>query len=767
MENESGIFSRFPNSYTPYSPKKKIQGFVPEEGGGYDEPFLNLDFTGMGMSPVINPLSAESKLEKEKKYNAKDWIIGGLEAVSYGLSRNDALKNEQAEAFRMQQREQAPMFYSGYYGNRGETTIGRNQGLIMAEDGAIVRSTNTGLENALVEQGEHLFYPNGTQATVGGEKHSARVVNGQQVGGTRTNLPDGTMIFSDKLKVPNTNKTFASMAKKLGSQIEKYTEITSAVGKRRVDVETAEIMLTRAVRSLDELFQLQQSINGNHGEDYVDTVDSDEAGDMPIAGKGMMYYQGGGGNSNATNPPKSSPPKNYVQLFDNVMKNKSSEAALKFLEGLRREGIDITNESSLRKKFEAADPVNSFITGFKSYNEYFNPDATTVVDIDKSTGINHRFKIVRDYIESPLFASLNIDPNTISIFNTGSFTKVGNTWKIKDEVTADKLFNNQEVSEYEKLYRPMFKFTKTFGKDNPQYNYQLTPTGNADEIYENAPISKVDGWAGDTLLFQNARPATTIPEYKEKKSDEPVMSTAPGSQFQKAKAVEPSKYVGRPFDAMQLLPNVFAMNQNIAPYVTPEVQQLRVSPYEQYVDPWVQDAYTAAMAASSLGADPNAMFINAQQSVDKIQSQKRNQDTQADFQARMQNAQLQRQADLFNQQQLGIVNNQLLNVAKSNKAKSDIEAMQNALLKYQEYAANEANTAMNFPLMSPGYNYNANTGETTVNQSYWDAGFQNVGLTNMDLIQNLTPLQYAELQKNIEKNKEAKKASQSTKTETK
>jgi hypothetical protein len=703
---------------------------------------------GKPVLPSVKDVISEILPEEQYQPNWGDWVIGGLEALSYGLSRNDALKNEQAEAFRMQQREQAPMFYSGYYGNRGETTIGRNQGLIMAEDGAIVRSTNTGLENALVEQGEHLFYPNGTQATVGGEKHSARVVNGQQVGGTRTNLPDGTMIFSDKLKVPNTNKTFASMAKKLGSQIEKYTEITSAVGKRRVDVETAEIMLTRAVRSLDELFQLQQSINGNHGEDYVDTVDSDEAGDMPIAGKGMMYYQNAGKtNSNASKIPT---PKTFLDLYGNVKKDPNKEEYRAFRDLMRVQGLDVDDDANLTKAFQNATNTNKFLLGLEEYANltHSGEDWLTNEKFDITKGKEERLKIINEYLGSDSFKSLGMDIKDIPILNSEYIVDDSKgRFGVKPGITTDKLFNSDNIGQYQKIYRGAYKFTSKY-KKNPEFNYLLTPEGVPDQMMDGAAISPVDFWLGNTTIRQVGREAKIIPPYEEKKPEpgkEP-MTTAKGSNFEKAKAVEPSKYTGRPFDPMQLLPNVFAMNQNIAPYVTPEVKQLRVSPYEQYVDPWVQDAYTAAIAASSLGADPNAMFINAQQNVDKIQSQKRNQDTQADFQARMQNVQMQRQADMFNEQQLGAVNNQMVNIAKSNKAKSDFDAMQNAIRKKNEYERNEANIALNFQTMSPGYNFDANTLQWTVNQSYQDAMMNNLGTTPMDLIQFFTPEELATAQ---------------------
>jgi len=120
------------------------------------------------------------------------------------------------------------------------------------------------------------------------------------------------MIFSDKLIVPNTKKTFASVAKKLGGQIEKYIEIANAVGKPRVDVETAELMLQRSIKSLDELFQIQQSMNGNHGQDYVDTVGGEE--EMPVAGNGMIKYELAGrtGDTPPKNGAKPPSPKNFL-----------------------------------------------------------------------------------------------------------------------------------------------------------------------------------------------------------------------------------------------------------------------------------------------------------------------------------------------------------------------------------------------------------------------------------------------------------------------
>jgi hypothetical protein len=162
------------------------------------------------------------------------------------------------------------------------------------------------------------------------------------------------------------------------------------------------------------------------------------------------------------------------------------------------------------------------------------------------------------------------------------------------------------------------------------------------------------------------------------------------------------------------------------------MQDIRVTPYETYIDPAVQDQYTAAMAGSSYGADPNAMFINATANVLKLQADKRNQDANIDFQTRMKNAEFERQADQFNTTSLGNVNNNLLNVAKSNKAENDINALQNMVEKYQTYQTNEARTAMNFPLLSPGYDFDARTLEYSLVPGYNEAMMGNLNSTLMN-----------------------------------
>lgn len=697
----------------------------------------NADRRGFFYSALNNPIKEKEK--KEPLYSPQDWVIAGLMGANAITGRQSALRREQDQANLMREMGQRPTYYAGYYDNAARTTIGRNQGLITASHGALIPSTETGLENALVERGEYLVYPDGKFREVGGEKHSAKVVNGKEVGGTETILPEGTMVFSQKLNVPGTKKSFANMAKSLSGKIEDYMEKMNKVGIAKVDKDTAELMFNRTLKSLNELFELQQSVNGNHGEDYVDTVDPNtgESEQMPIAENGMIKYQDGGTptppstttpakpqNSKPANNKKPVPPKGYLEIYDRASKETKEEIRANFLDILRRQKIDVSNEKETRAAIEKADKINTVLRNLNDY--YFNivgEQPQLSPGMDRKAGDAKRRDIINEYLQSENFKRLGINPNELGIFANNTIQANSNgTYSVKDNIkTAKELFDTKGVEKFQSIYRGMFDFTKMYQTDD-NYKFDMAPIGLPDQRYQGAPISPIDGWFGNTTVGQVGKPVQVYPEYKEPESKEPPpVQTGPGSNFEKPISVRPSKYTGRPYDIKQAIPNVLAMSQEVAPYVIPEVQDIRVTPYETYIDPAVQDQYSAAMAASSYGADPNAMFINATQNVMKMQAEKRNQDANIDYQTRMQNANFERQADQLNTNRLDAVNNNLLNVAKSNKAALDINSMTNMIENYAKYQQGELTTAMKFPLVSPSADFNANTLEYTVIPEYQEA----------------------------------------------
>jgi hypothetical protein len=704
----------------------------------------------------------EAKEKKNPLYSKNDWVIAGLEGASVISGRARGLQQEQAQANLMREVGQRPTYYAGYYDNMNRTTIGRNQGLITASHGARIPSTATGLENALVEKGEYLVYPDGKFREVGGEKHNSRIVNGQEVGGTETILPEGTMVFSEKLKVPGTKKSFSNMAKSLSGKIEDYMEKMNKVGLAKVDKDTAQLMFTKTVKSLNELFELQQSVNGNHGEDYVDTVDPDtgESGEMAIAGNGMIKY-GDGAKTPSSNSktPQITPPKNYTEIFTRATDPKNTKTKAEMLDILQAQGFDISDSKKIEPAIGKADKVNQFLTGLNDY--YFRVLGNTDhldKTMDKKIGDVKRKEVIEKYLKSASFKSLGINPEELGIFTNGSLLKDDNgNYSINSKISgAKQLFDEEGVKDFQKVYRGLYRFNKVYGEDD-NFRFNFGPVGKEDQMYEGAPISPVDGWLGNTTIGQLGKEYVVAPAYTEQVPKEPAKVEAPGNEYTPVAPVRPAKYTPRPFDNKQILSNVLAMSQNVAPYAIPEIQDIRVTPYETYIDPAVQDQYTAAMAGSSYGADPNAMFINATANVLKLQADKRNQDANIDYQTRMKNAEFERQADEFNTNGLSKVNNEFLNLAKSNKAENDIRALQSMVEKYQTYQANEARTAMNFPLVSRGYDFDARTMESTLVPGYNEAMMGNLNSTLMNQEGFLIPneQQYLALKPQEEKKKKS------------
>lgn len=116
------------------------------------------------------------------------------------------------------------------------------------------------------------------------------------------NIPEGTRILSDKLKVPGTKETFASMAKKLQSKKGKYND-KYAQGSAEANAINNKIVF-------DTLFDMQESMK-NGKKEYK---------------KGIQEFQGGG-------------EKEQYQLGDRTG-NWATDAFVNFFEGLGNEAKD-------------------------------------------------------------------------------------------------------------------------------------------------------------------------------------------------------------------------------------------------------------------------------------------------------------------------------------------------------------------------------------------------------------------------------------------
>ena len=240
--------------------------------------------TPSSISNLQNNTAVNNYFRKEKKKpeeetkteeNPFDWRTAvrlGVAGIGAGLSLRDDIENRDAMNRRIQAMNNIarPMFNE--YTNMGRP--GSTQ-IIYASHGAEIRTgTNTGAEEAELEKGEYFILPDGESYVVGGKKHSQ--------GGEKFILPDGTIVFSDYLKIPGTSTTFAQEARKY--DLDKYEDVLENPHAKSVDRNTAQIMFERNSRKLQELFQLQQSLNGNsNGE-----LKTEREGK-----KGMLYGQAG------------------------------------------------------------------------------------------------------------------------------------------------------------------------------------------------------------------------------------------------------------------------------------------------------------------------------------------------------------------------------------------------------------------------------------------------------------------------------------------
>lgn len=197
----------------------------------------------------------------------RDYVRAGVGAVSNIKGVQEDAQGRMDLAEKVQNLNDQPRYMPNEYQYMARPG---SQSVIFARHGAEVRTgTQTGAEEAELEQGEMFMLPNLDSYVVGGKKHSA--------GGEKFVLPQGTIVFSDYLKVPGTKKTFAQMAK--GYDIEKYKETLENPHAKAVDRDTAQIMMDRNMKKLQELFSIQQAKNGNStGEMETQNVRSGQAG---------------------------------------------------------------------------------------------------------------------------------------------------------------------------------------------------------------------------------------------------------------------------------------------------------------------------------------------------------------------------------------------------------------------------------------------------------------------------------------------------------
>ena len=189
--------------------------------------------------------------QEPPKTDWRDVVRTGTGLVSATKGIYDDVQTRQDINQRIQNLNDRPRYMPNEFQYMGKPG---SQSVIYAKDGAMIRrGTESGAEEAELERGEMFMLPNMDSYVVGGKKHSQ--------GGEDFVLPEGTIVFSDYLKVPGLKYTFAEQAKKF--DITKYKETLENPHAKAVDRTTAEVMMSRNMKKLQELFQIQQGMNGN------------------------------------------------------------------------------------------------------------------------------------------------------------------------------------------------------------------------------------------------------------------------------------------------------------------------------------------------------------------------------------------------------------------------------------------------------------------------------------------------------------------------
>lgn len=113
--------------------------------------------------------------------------------------------------------------------------------------------------NAEVEKEEVLQQPNGQVNQVNGPSH--------ELGGVDVNIPDGTKIFSDRLKHPTIKKTFAKIAGKYTT--DKEEEVLSNPKSNKTAKVTAQLMIDAKNKRLDQIFNEQETLKQTKVDKYA------------------------------------------------------------------------------------------------------------------------------------------------------------------------------------------------------------------------------------------------------------------------------------------------------------------------------------------------------------------------------------------------------------------------------------------------------------------------------------------------------------------
>lgn len=330
-----------------------------------------------------------------------------------------------------------------------------NDNMVFANGGMV--NINDDMPNATeeVEGGESAITPDGQHIEFDGPTH--------EMGGIETNLPEGTFIFSDRLKMGK--KTFASLAKPIQNKITKLEENPSKFAKNSKELLT---------KQLDFLANNQEQIK----------QETDMKRSLKFANGGMVKYDGGGQTPNDSL-------ENKGRYMRNKYTGKVSFTPEQLVaERLKRKQDDSTSKANIMENWK-----NTFIPPTNQEQQQLTQKLNNIPNRyyqnnkqDAVVNYRNNQNIERQQVNDELGAQMeqmNQNPIVTNNFNP-TMLNGRSLNKFNTNIANPNLngFTNNRTQVINNNSNIKFQPQKSFDNRLPVENPQYVPSNNAQAEYE-------------------------------------------------------------------------------------------------------------------------------------------------------------------------------------------------------------------------------------------------------------------------------------------
>lgn len=623
-----------------------------------------------------------------------DALSLGLLGIDAALGYNQDLKNQRKFNESIQQRNSKPLYdYNYMYGRTSSGGTQRNN-IVQAEMGAQInkRYSSGGENNVEIEGGEFIQLPNFQTEMASGPSH--------ENGGIPTNLPDQTRVYSNSLKPEGSKKTFAQIAKKYDNTSFKKTAENPFA--KQVDKDTANIMMQRNQRILDDLFKDQQYLNGNSNGELEarngasinnagfkalpENVQEKILAEMQYGGyaqkEAASLEMAKGGKKNPQPSADSLPPqiRNYAKWDPTFQKKDGSVGAyrLEVPAGLDQDaltGIARAAESyGISNLVQTSNTRMQGAAGIKGFHSGLSPQ-----DFEK--------KIVAESLGKEQAGKLNELDTRNKAFELMGVNTEGYDINDASKLYGDEYFREKSFYPAFQKYLPQGKFRAQEGDD------------------------KMFGFEHYDAIKAKTPPGEIPPPGKPNEPETP--------EYNPAKDPITGKYTRGQFPLYQAIPEAMglAQSQEIFPYAIPELDAPYVRPQTLNIQSELQDIDNMGTATMRAGADPLQVYIAGLDAKQKAFQAKQNYDAEGRWKADTANAEMSFNADKLNQGAFDAVYNTQIANARDAQSYEKQAALASLVTKKGQFTQDENLKALGIPIVAPGYDVTSD-GQITLPKGY-------------------------------------------------